>query len=119
MESTEEYPGMDPNRTPVWHYEEGHVYCDGIEVMPWQMTDEEREKHIPKEDLQKFIDPGSAMCPLECGMNVIIASKVSWINHTRFKHPDFYKIHGDDMTALKLWLMANEVALLIFLRRAK
>ena len=98
MEDNEVFPGIDPNRKPAYEYMGGKLYCDGIIVELWQLTEEERSTLIPKEAQEQFLPPATFFCPFDCGSTV--TTKISWIHHTRFKHGDFYVKWKDEMNVL-------------------
>ena len=41
-----EQPLID-NHMPKYEFIDGHFYCDGVKVMPSQLTEEEIKKYIP------------------------------------------------------------------------
>ena len=38
---------VEANHQPVYVFEDGHFYCDGVRVQPSQMTEEEIKKYVP------------------------------------------------------------------------
>ena len=91
-------PEERPEHDPQYVFEDGKFYCDGIMVQPWQMTDEEIKKYVPREHLDKYLPPGSMPCPFDnCDFKV--TAKKEWTTHFRFKHVEFYNAWQTEMSA--------------------
>lgn len=87
------------NRKPMMEFIGEFLYCDGVKVQPWQLTEEEIRRHVPKSHWGAFFR-GKLPCPfddclflLENGANL----KRAWTQHVRNAHREWYKIHGEKM----------------------
>jgi hypothetical protein len=90
-------PQERPDHDPQYVFEEGKFYCDGILVMPWQMTPEEIKQYVPREYLDRYMPPGHLPCPFDA-CDFQITGKSEWTTHFRFKHSEFFEVWGKDMS---------------------
>lgn len=41
-------PLVTNTKPPKFEFSDGHLYCDGVKVAPWQTTQEEIQRYVPK-----------------------------------------------------------------------
>ncbi len=72
------------------------LYCDGVKVMNWQLTDDECRKWLPEYYWTNRVN--RKLCPI-CCTNILEGEKKSISGHISTAHPDFWAQHGE---AIKL-----------------
>lgn len=47
-------PLVTNTKPPKFEFIDGHLYCDGVKVAPWQTTQEEIQRYVPKKFQETF-----------------------------------------------------------------
>jgi len=48
-------PLVTNTKPPKFEFQDGHLYCDGVKVAPWQTTNEEILKYVPKRFQETYL----------------------------------------------------------------
>ncbi len=71
----------------------GILYCDGIKIERWQLTDEEIARFFPGDKR------GKRVCPFEGCAYEFTETKMSWMHHVRLAHREWYELHKERFLA--------------------
>lgn len=103
MEDTEE---IGP---PEWVWKEGRLYCDGTLVELWQLTEEEKRKYIPIDNLQQMVAPTEVHCAMPgCTKTFDTNKKTSWMRHIMYIHQELWEANKDTITAMESYWDFNK-----------
>lgn len=95
-------PGFVPmprsGKPPEYKVIGGIVYCDGIKVLPWQLTDEECRQYLP-EYYKTNRRPGKVECPW-CDFIMEDKNKRSLVGHLQTVHVETWEKEKDKIMAM-------------------